>query len=204
MTTVLTASTLLWTTLVVEMVFSANQKFRNSLISSLFIYCSKYLAVSSKVKGSPCRTSVAKLISAPFSSILSARPRYYPFGLSYFIFSLYSSSMISEIFGQTKKGFFWNQLSKKSTFYFSRLSGLSSLRQVAKLVFFLGLMLSLFYFVLVYSFALPVSFFFFSYLILFRTFSLMMPSSFGYLKFALLAMTGEGVLMPDFERLLEA
>jgi hypothetical protein len=76
---------------------------------------------------------------------------------------------------------------------------------VAKLVaFFFPFVFSLFSFTFDYSFTSTFFFPFFSSFSLFFTFSLMMPNYLGYLKTPLLAMMGEGVLIPDLERLLEA
>lgn len=81
--------------------------------------------------------------------------------------------------------------------------GLSYLRHVAKLVFFL-VFVYLISLGLVYYFSLDFSLTFFSYLGFFFTFSLMVPKSYTCFWLAFPVMTGLGVLKWVLVRLLDA
>lgn len=82
--------------------------------------------------------------------------------------------------------------------------GFNSFRQVAKLVFFLLLIFSLFYLVLGSYFIFCSFLPFFYYFIRFFTFSFIIANYLGYLNTFLPRITGDGVLIPDFDKLLEA
>ena len=157
------------------------------------------------VNTSPLFKRVMKSISMPLSRIRRARLKYSLFKVLYFKFYLYYSSIMSDMLGQTKKGFLLPLLSKNNYFSFYKFKGFNSFRHVPKFVFFFILV---FYFG---SFCLTSYFIFFYlgffyYLAFLLIFYFIIPCSVDYLRLNLLLMMGEGVLKPDkpdFDRLFE-